>query len=223
MMKEKTVPKFQTKVNDTCSNDRRESNNGEESLPLGQLEAKRQKGREKSHPDSTATGKGNSNTLPIKNLSMPLVSNPLTVSVSKGNTAYERSVNGSRITMHSNLVPTETQDVSWSEIDTLDDVKKMAKEPIINDGFPTDFEDSLTKMRRSHAQLLRLMRERNQRLKCVKPVLSAMLRNPSQKCQHDASMDQGREPQPELDDPEITLDGENYVSQIVDTIKGLHR
>ncbi|CAI4055775.1 hypothetical protein SKDZ_02G3030 [Saccharomyces kudriavzevii ZP591] len=184
----------------------------------GQLKSERGGEKTKDSRDSTAAAISSSHAPSAKNLGAPPASNSLAASVSKG------SVNGSRVTMHSNLVPTETQDMSWSEIDTLDDVKKMAKEPIINDGFPLDFEDKLTQMRRSHAQLLRLMRERNQRLKCAQPKLSTKLESPTQKSRNGpATMNRGQGLDQLLDDPEIVRDGEKYVSQIVDTIKGLDR
>ncbi|CCC68303.1 hypothetical protein NCAS_0B02190 [Naumovozyma castellii] len=51
----------------------------------------------------------------------------------------------------------------WSDIDTLDDVKKMALEDK-TDGFPLDFESRLTQVRRSNVDLLVAMRSRNERL-----------------------------------------------------------
>lgn len=213
----KRTPPIQVKVSDADSTGRRKSKSREDSPKLEQLKAKRNKGKGKGSLDPAASAIGGSSVLPSKNLSTPPAMNPLTTSVSRGNTAYERSVNGSRITMHSNLAPTETQDVSWSEIDTLDDVKKMAKEPIVNDGFPLDFENDLTQMRRSHAQLLRLMRERNQRLKYTK------LDSPPRNDQHGTTAYKTQGPEEVFNDPEIALDGEKYVSQLVDTIKDLHR
>lgn len=49
----------------------------------------------------------------------------------------------------------------WSDIDTLDDVKKLADQEIVKDGFPAGFEDKIVKMRVGHAQLLSLMKDRN--------------------------------------------------------------
>lgn len=157
------------------------------------LELKPSRRKTKGSPDPTTTAAAaavaanGSSAAASKKLNTPPMSNSPAAGATKGSTAYERSVNGSRITMHSNLVPTETQDVSWSEIDTLDDVKNMAKEPIINDGFPPDFENRLTQMRRSHAQLLRVMRERNERLKHAKPELSRMPAPAAEKGQRGAA------------------------------------
>lgn len=61
------------------------------------------------------------------------------------------------------------------------------------------------------------MRERNQRLKYAK------LRSSPHKDQHNSATNKDQEPDEVLHDPEIALDGEKYVSQVVDTIKDVHR
>ncbi|QID84369.1 hypothetical protein GRS66_006870 [Saccharomyces pastorianus] len=228
-MEDKQVPPIRVKVSDMDPGYESKFNSREPSAQPAKLEFKPGKRKIKGSPDSTvATAAATANgPLPApeasKKLNTPPTSNsPAAGTTTRSNTAYERSVNGSRITMHSNLVPTETQDVSWSEIDTLDDVKNMAKEPIINDGFPQDFENRLTQMRRSHAQLLRVMRERNERLKHAKPDLSTRMAAPPEKGQRGTSAKgPKREPEQAIDDPEVAFDGEKYVGQIVDTIKRL--
>ncbi|CAI4060178.1 hypothetical protein SUVZ_04G4080 [Saccharomyces uvarum] len=226
-MEDKQVPPIRVKVSDMDPAYESKFNSPEASAQPAKLEVKPSRRKTKGSPDSTAVAAAaaaasGSSAAAFKKLNTPPTSNSPAAGTTKGNTAYERSVNGSRTTMHSNLVPTETQDVSWSEIDTLDDVKNMAKEPIINDGFPQDFENRIMKMRRSHAQLLRVMRERNERLKHAKPELSTRMPAPPEKGQRGAGAKgsrRGRE-QP-IDDPEIAFDGEKYVGQIVNTIRRL--
>lgn len=46
------------------------------------------------------------------------------------------------------------KDELWTEIDVLDDVKRMAEEQTLYKGFPEDFEDHLGKLRHIHATLL---------------------------------------------------------------------
>ncbi|CAI4059075.1 hypothetical protein N7582_001279 [Saccharomyces uvarum] len=229
-MEDKQVPPIRVKVSDMDPGYESKFNSREASAQPVKLELKPSRRKTKGSPDSTtaaaaaAVAANGSSAAASKKLNTPPMSNSPAAGATKGSTAYERSVNGSRITMHSNLVPTETQDVSWSEIDTLDDVKNMAKEPIINDGFPPDFENRLTQMRRSHAQLLRVMRERNERLKHAKPELSRMPAPAAEKGQRGAAAKgpvRGRERERPVDDPELAFDGEKYVGQIVDTIKRL--
>lgn len=52
----------------------------------------------------------------------------------------------------------------WSAIDTLDDIRKMAKESKNKDAFPIDFEENLNKSRDVNAKLLNLIRDRSQRV-----------------------------------------------------------
>lgn len=103
----KQTPPVQVKVSDADSTNRRKSSSQEGNPQLVQLKAKSDKDKRKGSSDSTASIMGSSNALPTKNLTTPPALNPLTTSISRGNTAYERSVNGSRITMHSNLAPTK--------------------------------------------------------------------------------------------------------------------
>lgn len=58
----------------------------------------------------------------------------------------------------------DSQDRLWTEIDALDDVKRLAKEVNLYEGFPSGFEEELSKIRVSHAHLLRAMRDRNARI-----------------------------------------------------------
>lgn len=58
----------------------------------------------------------------------------------------------------------DSQDRLWTEIDALDDVKKLAHDINLYEGFPLGFEEQLEKMRESHAHLLKAMRDRNAKL-----------------------------------------------------------
>lgn len=58
----------------------------------------------------------------------------------------------------------DNQDRLWTEIDALDDVKRLARDVNLYEGFPPDFEEGLTKVRASHAHLLKAMRDRNTRI-----------------------------------------------------------
>lgn len=58
----------------------------------------------------------------------------------------------------------DSQDRLWTEIDALDDVKRLAQEVNLYDGFPPGFEEQLIKIRESHAHLLKAMRDRNARI-----------------------------------------------------------
>lgn len=58
----------------------------------------------------------------------------------------------------------DNQDRLWTEIDALDDVKRLAQDVNLYDGFPPGFEDQLAKIRDSHAHLLKAMRDRNVRI-----------------------------------------------------------
>ncbi|CDH12770.1 uncharacterized protein ZBAI_04556 [Zygosaccharomyces bailii ISA1307] len=53
------------------------------------------------------------------------------------------------------------QDKLWTEIDALDDVKKLASSENMYEGFPSDFEEQLEKLRSAHSHLLKTMRERD--------------------------------------------------------------
>ncbi|QLQ79454.1 hypothetical protein HG537_0C01010 [Torulaspora globosa] len=59
---------------------------------------------------------------------------------------------------------TDSQDRLWTEIDALDDVKRLAKDVNLYEEFPPDFEQELTKIRASHAHLLKAMRDRKARV-----------------------------------------------------------
>lgn len=58
----------------------------------------------------------------------------------------------------------DSQDRLWTEIDALDDVKRLAQDVNLYEGFPPGFEEQLTKIRESHAHLLKAMRDRNARI-----------------------------------------------------------
>ncbi|CCD24972.1 uncharacterized protein NDAI_0E01560 [Naumovozyma dairenensis CBS 421] len=76
----------------------------------------------------------------------------------------KRSNLGTRSTIKTGSISTlEKSEGVWSDIDTLDDVKKMAQD-YKGDGFPSNFESNLDQMRRSNAKLLTAMRDRNERL-----------------------------------------------------------
>lgn len=55
------------------------------------------------------------------------------------------------------------QDKLWTEIDVLDDVKRMANENNLYNGFPPDFENQLGQLRRAHVSLLQTMKEGRER------------------------------------------------------------
>ncbi|KAG0673808.1 hypothetical protein C6P43_001024 [Kluyveromyces marxianus] len=46
------------------------------------------------------------------------------------------------------------KDRIWTDIDTLDDVKRMATEGPVSVGFPENFEEDITRLRQMHAALL---------------------------------------------------------------------
>ncbi|EDO16887.1 hypothetical protein Kpol_1024p41 [Vanderwaltozyma polyspora DSM 70294] len=58
----------------------------------------------------------------------------------------------------------DEQDNLWTEIDALDDVKRIAEETNFFDGFSPQLEGQLQKIRESHIKLLQTMRERNTKL-----------------------------------------------------------
>ncbi|QLL32578.1 hypothetical protein HG536_0D01000 [Torulaspora globosa] len=58
----------------------------------------------------------------------------------------------------------DSQDRLWTEIDALDDVKRLANDVNLYEEFPPDFEQELTKIRASHAHLLKAMRDRKARV-----------------------------------------------------------
>lgn len=58
----------------------------------------------------------------------------------------------------------DSQDRLWTDIDALDDVKKLAHDINLYEGFPVGFEEQLEKMRESHAHLLKAMRDRNAKI-----------------------------------------------------------
>lgn len=62
----------------------------------------------------------------------------------------------------------DTQDRLWSEIDVLDDVKRLAAQNAfktdVDKGFPGKFEPELIKLRTAHAGLLRNIREHHKKL-----------------------------------------------------------
>lgn len=53
------------------------------------------------------------------------------------------------------------QDKLWTEIDALDDVKRLASSENMFAGFPAGFEEKLERLRKAHSHLLRTMRERD--------------------------------------------------------------
>ncbi|CAR25991.1 ZYRO0A13024p [Zygosaccharomyces rouxii] len=55
----------------------------------------------------------------------------------------------------------DNQDRLWTQIDALDDVKKLASSMNLYDGFPPGFEEQLSKLREAHSQLLTMMRDRD--------------------------------------------------------------
>ncbi|KAH3902201.1 DUF5315 domain-containing protein SCDLUD_002016 [Saccharomycodes ludwigii] len=50
------------------------------------------------------------------------------------------------------------QDKLWSDIDVLDDVKKLSKQEDKNGGFPSNFEQELLKLRQAHVLLLKTLK-----------------------------------------------------------------
>ncbi|SCU91786.1 LAMI_0E07250g1_1 [Lachancea mirantina] len=54
----------------------------------------------------------------------------------------------------------DQQDKLWSEIDVLDDLKRMAREEDPYEGFPPGFEAQLKKLRSAHIALLQTMKKR---------------------------------------------------------------
>ncbi|CCE65523.1 hypothetical protein TPHA_0L01700 [Tetrapisispora phaffii CBS 4417] len=60
--------------------------------------------------------------------------------------------------------PVDKQDKLWSEIDALDDVKKLANEDGQFNGFSSGANIQLEKIKDTHMKLLQLMKERNARI-----------------------------------------------------------
>ncbi|SCU88051.1 LAFA_0E10418g1_1 [Lachancea sp. 'fantastica'] len=52
------------------------------------------------------------------------------------------------------------QDRLWTQIDVLDDVRRMAREKDTSDGFPAGFEPQLKQLREAHVKLLNTMKTR---------------------------------------------------------------
>ncbi|SCU94962.1 LANO_0E08812g1_1 [Lachancea nothofagi CBS 11611] len=52
------------------------------------------------------------------------------------------------------------QDKLWTQIDVLDDVRRMAREQDAYDGFPPGFESQLKELREAHITLLHTMNKR---------------------------------------------------------------
>ncbi|GAV51988.1 hypothetical protein ZYGR_0AF04600 [Zygosaccharomyces rouxii] len=55
----------------------------------------------------------------------------------------------------------DNQDKLWTQIDALDDVKKLASSVNLYESFPPGFEEQLSKLRQAHSQLLSMMRDRD--------------------------------------------------------------
>ncbi|CAR23590.1 DUF5315 domain-containing protein [Lachancea thermotolerans CBS 6340] len=62
-----------------------------------------------------------------------------------------------QIEAHPNV---DYQDKLWTQIDVLDDVRRMAREQDTYEGFPPAFESQLQKLRGAHVTLLQAMRNR---------------------------------------------------------------
>lgn len=56
---------------------------------------------------------------------------------------------------------TDNQDKLWTQIDALDDVKKLANNSNLYENFPPGFEQQLSKLRHTHSQLLSMIRDRD--------------------------------------------------------------
>lgn len=56
---------------------------------------------------------------------------------------------------------TDNQDKLWTQIDALDDVKKLASNVDLYENFSPGFEEQLTKLRQAHSQLLSMIRDRD--------------------------------------------------------------
>lgn len=66
---------------------------------------------------------------------------------------------------------------TWAAIDTLDDVRKLAEETKDVDYFHEDQEKSLNQMRKNQIKLLKLMKERNNKLEKVDPIEDKFVNN----------------------------------------------
>ncbi|CEP61908.1 DUF5315 domain-containing protein LALA0_S04e03400g [Lachancea lanzarotensis] len=55
---------------------------------------------------------------------------------------------------------TDYQDKLWTQIDVLDDVRRMAREKDASGGFPAGFEPQLKELRKAHVKLLHTMKTR---------------------------------------------------------------
>lgn len=86
------------------------------------------------------------------------------------------SNNDSSVTMETNGSKTVTTNATssnntWAAIDTLDDVRQLAKATTDSDNFNKEQENELNKMRQNQIKLLKLMIERNSKLqKLEKPL-----------------------------------------------------
>lgn len=56
---------------------------------------------------------------------------------------------------------TDNQDKLWTQIDALDDVKKLASNVDLYENFSPGFEEQLSKLRQAHSQLLSMIRDRD--------------------------------------------------------------
>ncbi|CDO95148.1 unnamed protein product [Kluyveromyces dobzhanskii CBS 2104] len=56
---------------------------------------------------------------------------------------------------------TDYKDRIWTDIDTLDDVKRMARETDTGITFPQNFEEDITRLRQMHANLLEHMKRQS--------------------------------------------------------------
>ncbi|QLG70625.1 hypothetical protein HG535_0A05660 [Zygotorulaspora mrakii] len=130
---------------------------------------------------------------------------------------------------------TDNQDTLWTEIDALDDVKNLAQTIDLYEGFPLGFEDQLQKIRESHAQVLRAMRDRNARIEeekrheitsksdsqnsgglpnanantSMSRVASNATGKPDRNIKHDTS------------GPTVLPDEDKYIQEMIDSIKAL--
>lgn len=97
----------------------------------------------------------------VKNVSRTITDDQVINRKIRSNLNDDNENNSTRLVSKPNV---DSQDKLWTEIDALDDVKKLAAETNLYDGFSPEFEDQLKKVRESHTKLLQVMKNRHARL-----------------------------------------------------------
>ncbi|SCW03604.1 LAFE_0G14136g1_1 [Lachancea fermentati] len=115
------------------------------------------------NPSADSTSSNSSLPKPVKNSS---------------NTTSDESIppvrtlpkQGKQIEAHPNA---DNQDKLWTEIDVLDDVRRMSKEDDLYEGFPPAFEKQLKQLRIAHVTLLQTMKRRRNKQKDIQEALDS--------------------------------------------------